>query len=60
MSVVVNEFEVVTAPGAVPPAAGSPGAVPGASTESPGPWAALQAADAQRHLAERAARLAAT
>jgi len=53
MSVVVNEFEVVTAPTESRPA-------PGAGTaaqQAPGPWAALDVAAGQRRLAERAARL---
>lgn len=64
MSVVVNEFEVVTAPTA---GVGPGGQAPGQPTQqagggapagpAPSPWAALETATAQRRLAERAARL---
>jgi hypothetical protein len=58
VSVVVNEFEVVTAPTAVPAgmSTGHPGADP-AGQHRPDPWAAVEVAEGQRRLAERMARL---
>ena len=57
MSVVVNEFEVVTAPTGAQPAPAGPTTAP---PPQQGPWAALEVAESQRRLAERASRLAAT
>ena len=54
MSVVVSEFEVVTAPNESRPAAGAGSA---AQQQAQGPWAARDVAEGQRRLAERAARL---
>ena len=56
MTVVVNEFEVVPAPSAATgPGTAGPQAPP--EPRGQGPWAALEVAEGQRRLAERAERL---